>query len=163
MDVKVKKWYQMVKGVRSHSVLNFLPFRKVEVKDLIAAELGWKDYGGKHHESIFTRFYQGYILPRKFGVDKRKAHLSNLIYSGQISKNEALLELAEPPLAEELVRSDLPYVIKKLGLSTVQFEQIMRTPPRSHQEFDVEKSVYEMYPYLKPFRGAANQLKKVLR
>ena len=65
-------------------------FNKDEAKKTIMEQMGWRDYGGKHYESIFTRFYQGYVLPTKFGVDKRKAHLASLINSGQISKKEAL-------------------------------------------------------------------------
>lgn len=162
MDLKVKKWYQMVKRVRSHSILNFVPYDKKQVKQTIARELGWRDYGGKHHESIFTRFYQGYILPQKFGVDKRKAHLTNLIYSGQIEKAEALAELQTPPLSERLVEEDLDYVLKKLGLSHGHFQQIMRSPPRRHQDFEVERSVYEMHPFLSPLRGPVNLLKRLI-
>jgi hypothetical protein len=66
--------------------LNFINYKKSEVKSLIAEKLGWIDYGGKHYESVFTRFYEDYILPEKFKVDKRKAHLSNLIFSGQLTK-----------------------------------------------------------------------------
>ena len=163
MDLKVKKWYQMVKKVRSHSILNNVPFNKANVKQLIMDELGWRDYSGKHYESIFTRFYQGYILPEKFGVDKRKAHLTNLIYSGQISKEEALIELQNPPMDPELVKQDLEFVTKKLGLSEQDFAKIMRAKPVPHESFAVERSVYEMYPYLKPLKGVPNILKKCFR
>ncbi len=75
------------------SPLNYIEYDKKKVKEIIMKEYGWRDYGGKHYESVFTRFYQGYILPEKFKVDKRKAHLSNLIFSGQLTMEEALLEL----------------------------------------------------------------------
>ena len=162
IDLKVKKWYQMFKKIRSYSILNYLPYNKANVKQFIMDELGWRDYGGKHYESIFTRFYQGYILPEKFGVDKRKAHLSNLIYSGQITKEEALAELSIPPLSLEQIEQDIEFVTKKLGLSIDGFNEIMRTPPRSHHEFATEKSVYEMYPYLKPLKSIANISKKII-
>jgi N-acetyl sugar amidotransferase len=162
MDLKVKKWVQLIKKVRSHSILNNLSYNKAEVKKQIQKELGWRDYGGKHFESIFTRFYQGYILPEKFGVDKRKAHLSNLIYAGQITKKDALHELQEPPYDEQLVEQDLEFVTKKLGLTKVEFEEIMRTPPRSHLDYEIEKSVYDSYPYLKPLRGGVNLAKRLI-
>jgi len=162
MDLKVKKWTQMIKKVRSHSILNYVSYNKAEVKKKIQEELGWRDYGGKHFESIFTRFYQGYILPEKFGVDKRKAHLSNLIYAGQITKEEALCELQEPPYDEQLVEQDLEFVTKKLGLSKAEFEDIMITPPRSHLGYEIEQSVYDSYPYLKPFRGGVNLVKRLI-
>lgn len=162
MDLKVKKWLQMVRGVRSHSILNLVPYNKAQVKKTITEELGWRDYGGKHHESIFTRFYQGYILPGKFGVDKRKAHLTNLIYSGQITKAEALAELSAPPYQPEVMREDKDFVAKKLGFSAAEFDAILATPPRAHADFAEERSVYNMYPVLRPLRGAAELVKKGL-
>lgn len=162
LDLKVKKWYQMVRGVRSHSILNWVPYNKAEVKQSITDELGWRDYGGKHHESIFTRFYQGYILPTKFGVDKRKAHLTNLIYSSQITKDEALTELQEPPYALELMEEDKEFVGKKLGFSPDEFEAILAASPRPHSDFATERSVYEMYPALRPLRGIVEIAKKGL-
>ncbi|MFM6923862.1 MAG: N-acetyl sugar amidotransferase, partial [Ferruginibacter sp.] len=82
--MKERKYFAGVKGIESINLLNYLPYNKAAVKEIITRELGWRDYGGKHYESVFTRFYQGYILPVKFGIDKRKAHLSNLIFSGQL-------------------------------------------------------------------------------
>jgi N-acetyl sugar amidotransferase len=163
IDLKVKKWDQMVLKVRSHSILNWVPYNKAEVKANIQQELCWRDYGGKHHESLFTRFYQGYILPKKFGVDKRKAHLSNLIYAGQITKEEALAELANPPYPLELQEEDLAFVTKKLGFSRAEFDTIMQAAPVSHTAYEVERSVYEMYPALKPLRGAANLVKQAIK
>ena len=162
MDFKVKKWYQMVKKIQSHSVLNYVPYNKAEVKLLIMDELDWRDYGGKHYESIFTRFYQAYILPEKFGIDKRKAHLTNLIYSGQISKEDALGELSCSPLAEELVKQDTEFVTKKLGLSDQDFVKIMQAKPVPHENFEVERSVYEMHPYLRPLKSVVNIAKKII-
>ena len=106
-DLRVKKLYQIVRGIRSHSVLDYVEYDKAAVKELITRELGWRDYGGKHYESIFTRFYQGYILPRKFGIDKRKAHLSNLIFAGQITKADATKELEKPAYDPGLLEADL--------------------------------------------------------
>jgi N-acetyl sugar amidotransferase len=163
IDLKVKKWDQMVLKVRSHSILDWVPYNKTAVKASIQQELGWRDYGGKHHESLFTRFYQGYILPQKFGVDKRKAHLSNLIYSGQITKDEALEELSRPAYPVELQEEDRVFVTKKLGFAPEEFEAIMAAAPVPHTHYEVERSVYEMYPALKPLRGAANLFKEVIR
>jgi N-acetyl sugar amidotransferase len=162
INLKVKKWHQLVRGVASHSILNFMRYVKADVKIAIQQELGWRDYGGKHYESVFTRFYQGVILPEKFGIDKRKAHLTNLIYSGQLTKAEALRELEEPTYDPALQAQDREFVAKKLGFGKDEFEAIMRMPPRRHDEFDVERSVYEMYPALKPLRGAVNLAKRVI-
>jgi hypothetical protein len=121
--------------VRKINLLDYSPYNKAEAMKLIESELGWQYYGGKHYESIFTRFYQGYLLPRKFGYDKRRAHLSTLICSGQMTREEALLEIQSDPLPSTMAEEDLEYVIRKLGLSDSEFQEIMRTPPRSHYDF----------------------------
>jgi N-acetyl sugar amidotransferase len=162
-DLKVKKFYQMGKGVTSHSILNLVPYRKAAVKQLIQEKLGWRDYGGKHYESVFTRFYQGHILPVKFRVDKRKAHLSNLIFSGQITKDEALEELARPIYPPDVFARDKAFVLKKLGLSEADFDAYLRAPEVPHTAFPVERSVYDHYPWLRPLRGVANRIKPLLR
>ena len=152
MDAKVKRYYQQVKGVRSVSVLNYVDYNKQAVKELIQKELGWRDYGGKHYESIWTRFYQGYILPVKFNIDKRKAHLSDLIFGGQITKEEALAELEKPIYDAAQQKTDFEFVLKKLGLTEAEFDAIMKTPRRSHYDFDYEKPIDERYPILKPVK-----------
>jgi N-acetyl sugar amidotransferase len=152
MDAKVKRYYQKIKGISSVSVLSYVDYNKKAVKELIQKELDWRDYGGKHYESIWTRFYQGYILPRKFKIDKRKAHLSDLIFGGQITKEEALAELQKPIYDETQLKTDYEFVLKKLGLSEAEFEALMKLPPRSHYEFDYEKPIDQRYPILKPVK-----------
>ncbi len=152
MDAKVKRYYQQVKGVRSVSILNYVDYNKQAVKELIQRELGWRDYGGKHYESIWTRFYQGYILPEKFKIDKRKAHLSDLIFGGQMTKEEALAELQKPIYDPVQLRTDYDFVLKKLGLTDDAFKALMALPPRSHYDFDYEKPIDIRYPILRPFK-----------
>jgi N-acetyl sugar amidotransferase len=127
------------------SILNYVPYNKKEVTQLLTDKLGWKDYGGKHYESIFTKFYQSYILPVKFHIDKRKAHLSNLICSGQITREEALKELENPVLSEPALQNDKAYVLKKLGLTEAEFENIMNLPPRLHNEFKTDQYLHQQY------------------
>ena len=124
----------------------------MEVKALLQKELEWRDYGGKHYESIWTRFYQGYILPTKFKVDKRKAHLSSLICSGQISRDEALIEMQQPPYEAVQLKIDKEFVLKKLELSELVFDDIMNLPIRNHREFETEGSFFNYYPALKPLK-----------
>ncbi|HLO70487.1 MAG TPA: N-acetyl sugar amidotransferase [Flavipsychrobacter sp.] len=152
MDAKVKRYYQQVKGVTSISLLNYINYNKQSVKNIIQQELNWKDYGGKHYESIWTRFYQGYILPKKFKIDKRKAHLSDLIFSRQITKEQALEELIKPIYDAEQLSTDYEFVLKKLGLSQADFDNIMQTPRRSHYDFDYEMPIDKRYPILKPIK-----------
>ncbi len=162
MDWKVKRYYQAWKKIRQWSILNYVDYDKAAVKDRIIADLGWRDYGGKHYESIFTRFYQGYILPTKFGIDKRKAHLSDLIFSGQISREEALSELEQPIYDAEQQKIDRQFVLKKFGLSEEEFKAFMEQPPRPHTDFATEQGVFANYPMLKPFRRPIQAIKKMV-
>jgi N-acetyl sugar amidotransferase len=125
----------IIRRVRTVSILNYVDYRKEEAMTLLQEQLGWRYYGGKHHESIYTRFYQGYVLPRKFGIDKRYAHLSDLINAGQMTREAAQQELAGPPYPEEVQRQDLAYVTKKLGLSAAQFDEIMRAGRKSFRDY----------------------------
>ncbi|MBA2687735.1 MAG: N-acetyl sugar amidotransferase, partial [Gemmatimonadaceae bacterium] len=95
----------------------------------------WEYYGGKHYESIYTRFFQGYILPTKFNIDKRKAHLSTLVCSGQLTREQALTELAAPIYPEGLIDQDRRFVLKKLELSEAEFQKIMALPPKSFWDY----------------------------
>ena len=138
-------YYSAVLKLSPISILNYVHYIKQEAKETITRELGWRDYGGKHYESLFTKFYQAYILPGKFHIDKRKAHLSTLICSGQITREEALAELARPLYEPKELEQDKKYVIKKLGLSDNEFETIMKSPPRSHEEFATDTRLKQRY------------------
>ena len=116
-------------------ILNDLDYSKKEALRVLENELGWKYYGGKHYESIYTRFYQGYILPKKFGFDKRKMHLSSLVCSGEVTRDDALAELDRPPYPEDLQASDREYVAKKLGISDAELERIMQATPKRFEDY----------------------------
>lgn len=158
MDAKVKRYYQQMMGVRSVSILNYTEYNKKRVKELIQRELGWRDYGGKHYESVWTRFYQGYILPTKFGIDKRKAHLSDLIFGGQITKQEAVEELQKPIYDPAQLKIDFEFVLKKLGMTKEDFDALMKMPPHSHYEYDYEMPIDQRYPLLKPIKTIYRKL-----
>lgn len=160
LDRKMKKFIS-TSGVEFVNYLNWVPYVKDEVKSILQEKLGWRDYGGKHYESIWTRFYQGYILPVKFGIDKRKAHYATLICSGQMTKAEALEKLKEPIYDPQLLKTDKEFVLKKLGLTEAEFEAIMKTPVRSHWDFETEGSVFNYYPALKPLRPMWHAIKTV--
>jgi N-acetyl sugar amidotransferase len=128
-------WMSLARGVRSVSILNYVDYRRATAMQLLQERLGWLYYGGKHHESVYTRFWQGYVLPRKFGVDKRYGHLSDLINSGQMTREQALAEIAGPPYPEEEQQQDLRYVTKKLGLTLDEFAALMALPVRSYRDY----------------------------
>lgn len=157
-------YYQLIKNIQSVQLLNYVPYNKEQVKVAIIKELNWRDYGGKHHESVFTRFYQGFILPNKFNIDKRKAHLSNLIFAGQLSKSEALEELKNPPYDLQLQKNDNEYVAKKLGFSEKEFEAVLTQPNRQHEEFGTDEEQRKMYfrimRMIKPVTSLIKKIKK---
>jgi N-acetyl sugar amidotransferase len=144
-DFKKYVYYSAVLRLTPISILNYVQYKKQEVKTIIAKELDWRDYGGKHYESTFTKFYQAYILPEKFMIDKRKAHLSTLICSGQITKEIALKELELPLYQPEELKQDIEYVLKKFGLSANEFEEIMKATPRKHEEFKTDSKQKRSY------------------
>jgi N-acetyl sugar amidotransferase len=150
-------YYTRVLGIRMISLLDYIDYVKEDAKKIITEKVKWRDYGGKHHESVFTRFYQSYILPRKFGVDKRKAHLSSLIVSGQMTRDEALEELKKDIYEKELLRQDKAFVLKKLGLSEEEFEEIMNLPVKQHTDYPTYLDRHYKYEkklsrFLKPFK-----------
>lgn len=116
-------------------ILNYIGYNKKEALRVLQDELGWRYYGGKHYESIYTRFYQGYILPEKFGFDKRRSHLSSLVCSGEMTREQALDELKVPTYAPSMQEEDREYVIKKLGLTEDEFSAIMKAPNRSYWDY----------------------------
>jgi N-acetyl sugar amidotransferase len=129
-------YYKRIRGIEMISPLNYIDYNKKQAKNVLMKELDWTDYGYKHYENIFTRFYQGYILPGKFYVDKRKAHLSALICSNQITREEAINELKNNIYGkEELLISDKNFVLKKLDITNEEFDKIMSSPIRRHSEF----------------------------
>jgi N-acetyl sugar amidotransferase len=130
-----RQYYQKISGIQSIPPLFYLDFDLKEVKQRLQNEVGWRPYPNKHFESIFTRFYQGYMLPVKFGIDKRKAHLSSLVVSGLITREEALAEYNSNTYPEEEKLADREYVTKKLGFSNEEFNSIMSAPRRDHGDF----------------------------
>lgn len=116
-------------------ILNYLGYNKKEALRVLQEELGWRYYGGKHYESIYTRFYQGYILPVKFGFDKRRSHLSSLVCSGEVTREQALDELKAPTYPPFMQEEDREYVVKKLGLTDAEFDAIMAAPKKSYWDY----------------------------
>lgn len=131
-------WLPYGAGVQVYQPLSFMPFERTKVQAVITDALGWRDYGGKHHESRWTRYYQSYYLPVRFGIDKRRAHLASLIVAGQMPREVALAYLEKPPFDPRTVRLDEEYIMKKLGLSHNQYASALRGPIRREQEWPNE-------------------------
>jgi len=115
--------------------LNYIPYNKDEAIKILERDYGWRYYGGKHYESRWTRFFQAYYLPHKFGYDKRKAHLASLVVSGQMSRDEALAQLEKPLYEPAQLAEDMAFIAKKLGISTNELGDLIGQPPRHYSEF----------------------------
>jgi N-acetyl sugar amidotransferase len=129
-----------LRGIRFVDPLDLIEFDKAAAVDELTAAVEWRPYAGKHHESQFTAFYQEVILPRKFGIDKRRAHYSSLISSGQMTREQALSALTEPLTTPEMASERQQFVLKKLGVNEEEFDAWMREPVRSHRDLPSEHS-----------------------
>jgi len=127
------QYYIWIKRIREIRLMEFIDYRKKAVDNILANELGWQFYGGHHHKNLYTRFFQSYYLPKKFNIDKRKTEFSALVRSGQVSREEALKELSASEYEHE--SKTVSYAINKLGLSEGEFDEIMKLPVRSHNDY----------------------------
>ncbi|MFN8384166.1 MAG: N-acetyl sugar amidotransferase [Anaerolineales bacterium] len=149
------KFYLRMITQKRIEILNYIGYNKKEALRILQDDLGWRYYGGKHYESIYTRFYQGYILPEKFGFDKRRSHLSSLVCSGEITRIQALDDLKAPTYAPSMQEEDREYVVKKLGLTEDEFTVIMASPRKtywdypSYGQFMKSPLVVKMVPFVK--------------
>ena len=132
---KYKLYYRYIKGVRVVKPLDYFPYRKEEAMQELVDRFGWQKYAHKHYESRFTRFYEGYWLPTKFGYDKRRAHFSSLILTSQMTREEALRRIALKAYDEETVRQDFEYVATKLGLTVFELQKIMDGKNKTYRDY----------------------------
>lgn len=142
-------YYVFYRGIRQIPLLNYIDYNKDDAKKMLASEIGWRDYGGKHYESVWTRFYQGYYLPTKFGFDKRRAHYSSMICSGLMTREQALEEIKKPIYPENLLEEDKRFVLKKFTLSQEAFDKLLHLPPKKHTDYP---SNYVLFHRLRTFK-----------
>lgn len=137
-----KIWLPYVKGIRVVRPLNLVPYDKAAAVKLLVEKFGWQPYPQKHFESRFTRFYEGYWLPRKFGFDTRKVQFSSLIVTGQMTRAEALEKLEALPLDDATVRQEFEYVANKLGISTAELQGYLDAPNKTYRDYRSQEMFY---------------------
>ena len=130
-----KLYYRFVKGMRIVKPLNNFPYVKEDAMQELADRFGWQKYAHKHYESRFTRFYEGYWLPVKFGYDKRRAHFSSLILTGQMPRDEALQRIAQPAYSEDTIAHEFEYVATKLDLTVEELQALMKGPNKTYRDY----------------------------
>jgi N-acetyl sugar amidotransferase len=139
-----KLYYRFVKGVRVVKPLNYVPYVKEQAMQELVDKFGWQRYAHKHYESRFTRFYEGYWLPAKFGYDKRRAHFSSLILTKQLDRDEALRKIAQPAYDAETIAQDFEYIATKLDLSVDELHTIMRGPNKTFRDYKNSMGLIEL-------------------
>ena len=143
-------YYQLT--VTRVNLLNYIPYSKKDALKILAEKFGWQYYGGKHFESRFTKFFQSYYLPRKFHYDKKRAHLSSLVGGGEMAREEALQEMEDTSVyPEEQMLEDRDYILKKLDISMVEWEQCMKAPNKSEEDYGNSKKLIQFLVMVKRF------------
>lgn len=135
-DILVYKvLYQRFLGMKVIRPLNMVPYVKREAEEALERKFGWKKFRHKHHESRFTRFYEDYWLPRKFGFEKRRAHFSSLILTGQMTRKEALERISRPEMDEQFLAHEFEYVASKLDLGVDELRAIFEAPNKTFHDY----------------------------
>jgi N-acetyl sugar amidotransferase len=138
---KYRLYYRYVKGMEIVQPLNLIPYVKEDVIKELQDRFGWEPYKNKHFESIFTRFYEGYWLPTKFGFDKRRAHFSSLILTEQLKREDALEILKQPPYTIEEAIQDMKFIANRLGLTKDEFVELMNGENKTYKDYKSDLTI----------------------
>lgn len=133
--LKIRLFYPLFHGIKRVAPLNYIPYDKQNISKFLSENLGWKEYKNKHFEDRFTRWYEGYYLPVRFGFDKRRCYLSNLVLTNEITREEAIKQLSLPPYSDEEIKEDANYIAAKLNISLKEFNSYMNVKKRSFKDF----------------------------
>jgi len=139
-----KVYLRYIKGIEVVTPLNFIPYQKAEAMQFLADNFGWQKYPQKHFESRFTKFYEGYWLPKKFGYDTRKVQFSSLILTKQMTRDEALEKLAVPAYDEDTMAHEFEYVATKLGISVEELQRYMDQPHKSVSDYRSQHKLFDI-------------------
>lgn len=145
VDVLTHKiYYRYVLGMQVFKPCNHVPYIKKDVELFLENRFGWKPFQHKHHESRFTRFYEDYWLPQKFGFQKRRAHFSSLILTGQMTREEALERVAKPEMSEQFLAQEFEYVANKLGMNVNELKEIFDGPNKTYHDYKNKKWIIDL-------------------
>ena len=150
-------WHKLylphVKKIKLIRPLDFVPYNKDEAMQLLVDKFGYQKYPQKHFESRFTRFYESYWLPKKFGYDTRKVQYSSLILTGQMTRDEALERLKYPAYDPETINQDFEYVATKLGISVEELQSYMDAPNKTYKDYKSQDNIYNIGAKIMRFIG----------
>ena len=140
--LKHKIWLPYFKGIKVERPLNFIPYKKSEAKKLLIDKFGWQPYPQKHFESRFTKFYESFWLPKRFGYDVRKVQFSSLIMTGQMSRDDALEELKKPTYDVKEIEREIEFICNKLEISREDFDSYINLPKKTYQDYKNQREIY---------------------
>ena len=150
---KYRLYYRYIKGMKIIKPLDLIPYTKEKAIAEMEQRFGWVRYPNKHFENVFTRFYEGYWLPHKFGFDKRRAHFSSLILTGQLKREDALEILKKPPYDEAQAMEDMEYIAKKLDMTTDEFIDLMNGENKTYRDYKSRKQFIDLAVKIAQFVG----------
>lgn len=139
--MQYKLYYKYVLGMEVFKPLNLLPYIKADAEKLLFEKFGWESFQHKHHESRFTRFYEDYWMPRKFGYEKRRAHFSSLILTGQMTRDKALERISKPELSEEFLMKEFEYIADKLDFTKEELQKLFDGENKTFNDYKNKRSL----------------------
>ena len=139
-----KVYLPYIIGIKLIRPLDYIPYNKEEAMQLLVDKFGYQEYPQKHFESRFTKFYESYWLPKKFGFDTRKVQYSSLILTGQMTREEALEKLKKPAYDEETIAQDFEYIATKLGISIEELQGYMDAPNKTYKDYKSQENIYQI-------------------
>lgn len=155
-----KVYLRYLRGVRVIKPLDYLPYRKEEAKQVLAEKYGWRPYPQKHFESRFTRFYEGYWLPTRFGFDTRRVQFSSLILTGQMTREQALSELEKPSYDPETIDEEFEYIATKLGISVQELRRYHEMPRKTYKDYRNQEWMFDLGAKVLQWFGSEKAIKR---
>lgn len=155
-----KIYLRYIRHVEVVKPLNYVPYIKAEAMKFLEREYGWQPYPQKHFESRFTKFYEGYWLPRKFGYDTRKVQFSSLILTGQMTREHALEKLSKPAISDDEARQEFEYIATKLDISVSELQGYFNATNKSHKDYRNQESVFVFGANVMKYLGLERAIKR---
>ncbi|MGE5355535.1 MAG: N-acetyl sugar amidotransferase [Deltaproteobacteria bacterium] len=155
-----KIYLPYVRKIRVVKMLNYRPYKKQEALSLLEKEYDWKPYPQKHFESRFTKFYEGYWLPERFGFDTRKVQFSSLILTGQMKREDALEQLKKPAFDSEKIMDEFNYIATKLGISSEELTHYLQMPRKYYWDYKNQESIFKLGAKVLKFFGVEKSIKR---
>lgn len=158
--LKHKLYLKYFKGIKVVRPLNFLPYDKKDAIELLTSQYGWRPYPQKHFESRFTKFFEGYWLPERFGFDTRKVQFSSLILTGQMTREEALEKLKVPAYDPIQIEEDFNYIATKLRITPEELRAYFNAPKKSYKDYKSQQNLFNLGAKILKFLGAEKSIKR---